>query len=49
MVASFGSIVRWLVAIALMFASLQRSSKQSRTLLNLNDEKLLLLLVYVAF
>ena len=41
--ASFGGIVRWFVAIALIFASLQRSGKQARTLLNLNDEKLLLL------
>ena len=47
--APFGSIVRLVVAIALISASLQRSGKQSKTLLNLNDEKLLLQLVYVAF
>ena len=47
--ASFGSIVQLVVAIALIFASLQRSGKPSRTLFNVNDEKLSLLLVYVAF
>ena len=47
--ALFDSIVRWFVAFALVFASLQGSGKQSRTLLNLNDEKHLLRLSFSTF
>ena len=46
---SFDSIGRWFVAIALIFALLQRSGKESRALLNLNDQKHLLRLSFSIF